>query len=291
MIQDASTDGYVVHTGPTEPVRADFARHNLQILPVEEAAARADWFFDVAAVLGRVRTPTGAAEVTRTGVHYYREIPCPVVSADDCEAKKIEGRFGTGDGFVRAWRMFFPGDPLKRKRVAQFGYGKIGFGVARTLRAQEASVTIVEVDPAARDRAREDGFAAVPGHPNQALKEVLAAADIVIAVTGIPGVLGRSLPETWLRANRPVLVNLGAEDEFGAQIGDDEILGGRGVPLNHHLSQPTQNRYVDPALAAHLLAFEALVTRDYPVGVHPLPAEMDRWILETWRESWEHSNP
>jgi hypothetical protein len=85
-----------------------------------------------------------------------------------------------------------------------------------------------------------------------------------------------------------VLVSLGAEDEYGPAFSEDEILGGTRVPLNFHLAQPTLNRYVDPPLAAHLLALEAYV-RDpgaYPVGVHPLPAEMDNWLLREWRKAW-----
>ena len=100
--------------------------------------------------------------------------------------------------------------------------------------------------------------------------------------------MSRQLPPAWLRHNRPVLVNLGAEDEFGPAFTDDEILGGRDLPLNFHLARPTENRYVDPPLAAHLLALEALLadpTR-YPPGIHPLPTAMDAWVLESWRRAW-----
>jgi adenosylhomocysteinase len=111
---------------------------------------------------------------------------------------------------------------------------------------------------------------------------------VVVAVTGVPGGIGRSLPSDWIRANRPVLVNLGAEDEFGPSIPEREILGGRGIPLNIHLPRPTRNRYVDPALAAHLLALEALVREPdrYPQGIHPLPPDMDAWVVRTWRQAW-----
>jgi hypothetical protein len=60
------------------------------------------------------------------------------------------------------------------------------------------------------------------------------------------------------------------------------------LPLNFHLARPTLNRYVDAPLAAHLLALETLVRdRDrWPVGIHPLPAELDAWFIRSWRAAW-----
>lgn len=277
------------HPSPAErPCLEALAGLGLRVWPVERAVALGDLYLDVAAVLGRQRPPRAAAEVTRTGVRHYRHIPCPVISADDCLAKRIEGYFGTGDSFLRAWRLLRPGDPLQGKRLVLFGYGKIGRGVARAAREAGMEVVVAEVDPAAAARAGAEGFETVEGTPTEALRRALARAQVVIAVTGVPGVLGRTLPPEWLRANRPVLVNLGAEDEFGPAFEEHEILGGRRVPLNFHLPQPTRNRYVDPALAAHLLALEAWVRAPdrYPPGIHPLPPGMDRWVLETWQAAW-----
>lgn len=88
------------------------------------------------------------------------------------------------------------------------------------------------------------------------------------------------------------MVNLGAEDEFGPEVPDELLLGARGIPLNFHLSRPTANRYIDPSLAAHLLALEALLTaaEDYPPGVHPLPDPMDRWLIRSWRQANPNEN-
>jgi adenosylhomocysteinase len=268
------------------PVIAELAFHGIPVLAIPEAVQAGDLFFDVDAILGRCRTPLGAAEATRTGVRHYAQIPCPVVSADDCRAKRIEGFFGTGEGFLRAWQRFFPGEQIAGKRLVQFGYGKIGRGVAHRTRAAGLDVTVVEAGAEALGKARQEGFHALHSQPDGELQRALAQADIVISVTGVPGILSRSLPPGWLRANRPVLVNQGAEDEYGPAFAEDEILGGREVPLNFHLERPTPNRYVDPALAAHVLALEALVGGDYPVGVHPLPEHMDEWLVTEWRRCW-----
>jgi adenosylhomocysteinase len=277
------------HPSPAAvPVRERLEHHGLPVLPVPSAVRSGEWFLDVGAVLGRARPPRGAAEVTRTGILHYAQIACPVVSADDCRAKRIEGFFGTGEAFLRAWHQLRPDDPLPGKRLVVFGYGKIGRGVAHRLRSAGLEVSVAETEAAVRARAHREGFPTLDGEASPELKAGLAGADLVIAVTGHPGILSRQLPPAWLRHNRPVLVNLGAEDEFGPAFADDEILGGRDLPLNFHLARPTENRYVDPPLAAHLLALEALLadpTR-YPPGIHPLPTAMDAWVLESWRRAW-----
>jgi adenosylhomocysteinase len=276
----------------TETVLSDLARHQVPVLTVEQAVKAGHIFVDTDAILGRQRTPRFAAEVTRTGVLHYSNIPSPVISADDSLAKRIEGFFGIGDGFIRAWKHLRPEDPLEGKKVVQFGYGKIGRGLAHRTHSAGMQVVVADIDPYNRARADEDGFQSLDGHPNTGLIAKLTEAEVVIAVTGIPGILSRALPPEWLRANRPVLVNMGAEDEFGDAFEDAEILGGKALPINFHLTQPTLNRYIDPSLAAHVLALEALV-RDpqaYPIGVHPLPEEMDTWLLKSWRAAWPHEN-
>ena len=281
------------HPSPAEAtVRADLERHAIPVLPLDQAVRTGEWFFDVGAVLGRLRLPRGAAEVTRTGVMHYQRLPCPIVSADDCRAKRIEGFFGTGDGFVRAWRHLRPGIPLEGQEVIVFGYGKIGRGVAHILRRVPTRVCVADVDPQARRRAQAEGFEVVAARPAPELEQALARADTVISVTGHPEVIGSSFPAAWFRRNRPALVNLGAEDEFGPQFDDAEIVGGRHLPLNFHLARPTLNRYVDAPLAAHLLALEALVENPdgWPTGVHPLPAAMDDWVVRSWRAAWPEAD-
>ncbi|QYK51542.1 MAG: hypothetical protein KF701_03395 [Anaerolineales bacterium] len=273
-------------------VEAELAAAGVAVLPVADAAQAADIFVDVNAALGRKRTPRAAAEVTRTGVVHYTNIACPVVSADDCKAKRIEGFFGTGDGFLRAWQLLRPADPLPGKRAVLFGYGKIGRGVARRVRAAGVHLTVIDASPAARRLAEAEGYDTLDSAPLPALQAILAATDIVISVTGQPGLHSRLLPAAWLRTNLPVLVSLGAEDEYGPAFSEHEVLGGTQVPFNFHLAQPTLNRYVDPALAAHVMALEAWATQPnaYAPGIHALPPEMDRWIIAQWRRAWPEEN-
>jgi adenosylhomocysteinase len=276
-----------VHASPaTRPVQRLLERNGVRVWPAQQAVRQGDIYLDVGAALGQLRPPVASAEVTRTGVLRYQSIRCRVVSADDCLAKRVEGFFGTGDSFLRAWSHFRPGETLPGRRLVIFGYGKIGRGVAVRTRAAGMRVRVVDTSPRARKRAQADGIACHDGSLDSRLRRWLRQADIVIAVTGTPAALGDHVPQDWLRASHPVLVNLGAEDEFGPGFSEKEILGGRSVPLNFHLPEPTLNRYVDPALAAHLLALEVALSQPLSPGVHPLPAALDRWVLQTWRAAW-----
>ena len=107
--------------------------------------------------------------------------------------------------------------------------------------------------------------------PNRALQAALAKADIILGVTGVPGAVGEIVPASWLRAGGAALTVMGY-DEFGPEIPEAEILGGR-MPINFCLKRPTLNRYMDPTLTAQVLAIEALVKypERYPPGIHPLP--------------------
>ena len=272
----------------TEPVKADLMESGVSVLSVLDAVQEADIYLDVNAVLGRQKIPRMAAEVTRTGVLHYEGIDCVVISADDCASKKIEGFYGTGNSLLRIWPQFFPNESLAGKRVIQFGFGKIGKGVAYQLTGTGADLLVVEALPAKLDQAANEGFEVLDFRKRSELEKQLGRADVVVSVTGLPGMLSKQIPKEWVTANHPVLVSLGAEDEFGDQYTENEILGGKEVPLNFHLEEPTLNRYVDAPLAAHVLALEAWSREPekFDRGIHPLPVKMDRWVIEQWRAAW-----
>jgi adenosylhomocysteinase len=267
------------------PVREILARLQIPVASVSDGVRQGDVYLDVAAVLARARPPQMAAEVTRSGTDYYRELNVPVVNADQSRCKLIEGFFGTGESFLRAWRLLRPESPNAGKRLVLLGYGKIGRGVAFRTRQAGLEVTVIDKAPLAVSRAHADGFKALDLSLGSELRHALERADIVVSVTGVRGSVGSHLPKEWL-CQGAALVNLGAEDEFGPEFTDDEILGGKRFPLNFHLEQPTLNRYVDAPLAGHLLALESLIKRprDFGPGVHPLPEEQDEWVVRRWRE-------
>jgi adenosylhomocysteinase len=274
------------HNTSMDPLCAELAAYGLPVLPIEEAAQKGDIFLDVAGALAKIRTPQAAVEVTRTGELFYQDAKCPLISIDRARIKHFEDFMGTGESFQRGWRQLRPDAPLEGKKIIQFGYGKVGRGVAHHNRRAGMNVTVVDLSESARQRAAADGFEVLEAAPSKALQDALAGADIVLGVTGVPGAVSSIVPAEWLRAGNAALVVMGF-DEFGPEIAESEITGGR-MPINFHLKRPTLNRYMDPTLAAQVLAIEALVKRpdDFPPGIHPLPEEIDHWLLTKWRGLW-----
>ena len=158
-----------VHASPaTQPVQRLLERNGVRVWPAQRAVRQGDIYLDVGAALGQLRPPVASAEVTRTGVLRYQSICCPVVSADDCLAKRVEGFFGTGDSFLRAWSHFRPGEPLRGRRLVIFGYGKIGRGVAFRTRAAGMRVRVVDTS-LARPQAGAGRYPRLPRwHARQA---------------------------------------------------------------------------------------------------------------------------
>jgi adenosylhomocysteinase len=261
--------------------------YGFPILPVEEAAKAGDYFVDNAGSLGKRRTPKGAVEVTRTGDWVYESLLCPTISIDKSRLKYLEDFLGTGESFVRGWYHLRSDDPLVGKNIVLFGYGKVGKGVAFFSRNEGANLTVVDINPDVLAKAQKEGFVAIDLQDKSQLKSTLQEANIVIGATGKPGAVGESVPNSWLRANSPFFVNIGL-DEFGPHIRDNEILGGREVPLNFHLRRPTKNHKIDPIQAAEVLALEELVQNPgkYSNGLHPLPRRIDVWVLRKWISYW-----
>jgi len=124
------------------------------------------------------------AEETTTGVIRLRAMAddgvllFPVIAVNNAQTKHLfDNRFGTGqstlDGILRATNLLLAG-----RRVAVFGYGMCGRGVASRARGLGAQVTVVEVDPLRALEAVMEGFAVTTS---------LTAAqtcDLFITVTG-----------------------------------------------------------------------------------------------------------
>ena len=85
---------------------------------------------------------------------------------------------GTVESFIRITNRITNG-----RRVAVFGYGSVGRGVAAYFRSFNSVVSVVEPQPVLRLRALLDGFA-VPDRD-----EAIAEADVVVTVTGAPHVI------------------------------------------------------------------------------------------------------
>ena len=129
-----------------------------------------------------------ATEETTSGVQRLRgelhgRIPFPVVMINESPLKQIvENEKGIGpavlDGFMRATNTIVGG-----RTFCVLGYGSCGRSLARTLRALNATVLLVEIDPIRALEAAYDGMLVMP------IEQALPLADTVITVTARPGVL------------------------------------------------------------------------------------------------------
>lgn len=143
----------------------------------------------------------GAIEITRSGISRLRERkaapPFPVINVNDGRLKNaVENRHGVGEAFWQAVARL-TGMHLAGRRVAVFGYGPVGKGLAIYARAAGMNVDVMDRDPVRRLFAHYDGF----GTPNA--NEALARAQIIVSATGGTGVLNAA---ALMRARDGVVV-------------------------------------------------------------------------------------
>ena len=215
----------------------------------EEAAACGpfDAVLDCSALNRNISARLGYCELTRSGVHVYESEPPdkPVFAADSGRIKSIETVLGTGDGCLRGLRHI--GVDPAGKTALLFGHGRVGRGIEYALTRAGATVRIV--DPA-------QGHVFTPA--------LLNGADLVIAATGIRDALA---PYAQLLLNSgALLVNMGADDEFGSGI-PPECAVNRKRPVNFMLPEPTSTRYIDPTLALHNAGILELMRSDGAPGI------------------------
>ena len=231
----------------------------------EEAAACGpfDAVLDCSARNRRTASKYGYCELTRSGVHIYKEEPPerPVFAADSGRIKAIETVLGTGDGCLRGLRHI--GVDPAGKTVLLFGYGRVGHGIEHTLKRAGATIRIV--DPA-------QGLVFTPA--------LLQGTDIVVTATGIRDALA---PFTQiLLESGALLVNMGADDEFGPDIPPERAVN-RKLPVNFMLPEPTATRYIDPTLALHNAGIIELIQSVGTSGILTPSAPLEDFILSDVR--------
>ena len=201
----------------------------------------------------------GYCELTRSGVNAYEANPPdkPVFAADSGRIKTIETVLGTGDGCLRGLRHV--GIDPDGKTVLLFGHGRVGKGIEHALTNAGASIRIA--DPA-------QGRPFVPS--------MLDGVDLVVTATGILHALAPFAP--LLLASGAVLVNMGADDEFGPDVPPERAVNGKR-PVNFLLEEPTATRYIDPTLALHNAGILELARAQDGSGILIPPGELEDAIL------------
>ncbi len=225
----------------------------------------------------QVKSRYGYAELTRSGLEYYRDCSRPVFSVDSGVLKHFETTCGTGESFVRAMNHLGFND-FRDRSIVIFGGGKVGSGTAYYAARAGAKVTIIdknEIIP-----PENTGF--VNAADTGRVSQLLRTAWCVVSATGLPGVLSSYVPE--ILAAGALIANMGVEDEFGKDLPDDLVLN-RKRPLNFMLEEPTEIRYIDPSMALSNEALRILAAETLPAGINPPPADVEQMIINDMRKS------
>jgi adenosylhomocysteinase len=103
-----------------------------------------------------------------------------VIAVNDSALKtNFDNAHGTGETCVTSMLDILGASAFDGAAVAVVGYGPVGAGFARRIRALGARVTICDIDPVACLRAVFDGF------ETAALSAVAGESDMVISATGV----------------------------------------------------------------------------------------------------------
>lgn len=222
-------------------------------------------------------------------------VPFPVVVINDSPVKQLfENEHGIGpavvDGFQRATNSLISG-----KTFAVVGFGSCGRSLARTLRALNANVLVVELDEV---RALEAAF---EGMRVTTLERAAELADVVITVTGRPGIVQQEhlahLRDGVMLANVghfgteidvAALAELATErrllrehvEEFVLPDGKRIRLLARGEMLNLTAATGHQIQVMDLgfALQAHAMRLLAGEAERFEPGYNPVPDEVTRSV-------------
>jgi adenosylhomocysteinase len=244
----------------------------------------------------------GASEETTSGVKRLKAMEAegvlklPVISVNDALSKYLfDNRYGTGqsvwDGVMRTTNMVVAG-----RTVVVVGYGWCGKGVAKRAAGLGARVVVTEIDPHKACEALMDGFDVMP------LEEAAKTGDIFLTLTGNLSVIDKR--HFSLMKNGAVMGNAG---HFDVEINKSDLaamadrvehlrdnidtyvmkdgrrlnLLGEGRLTNLACADGHPIEIMDLSFSLQLEAALHVYTHEMPPGVHPVPEETDRAVMES----------
>lgn len=244
----------------------------------------------------------GGSEETTSGVKRLKAMQAqnvlkfPMISVNDALSKYLfDNRYGTGqsvwDGFMRTTNMVVAG-----RTVVVVGYGWCGKGVAMRAAGLGARVIVTEIDPHKACEALMDGFDVM------SLKDAAKVGDIFLTLTGNTKVISKEHFE--LMKNGVVMGNAG---HFDVEICKPELeamserveqlrsnidtyvmkdgrrlnLLGEGRLTNLACADGHPIEIMDLSFALQLESALYVYTHKMAPGVHVVPAEIDRAVMES----------
>jgi adenosylhomocysteinase len=204
----------------------------------------------------------GVSEETTTGVHrLYQmmekgELLVPAINVNDSVTKsKFDNLYGCreslADGIKRATDVMIAG-----KVVVVLGYGDVGKGCARSMRAYGARVLVTEIDPICALQAAMEGFEITT------MEEAVKEGNIFVTTTGNRDVV--TIDHMKAMKDQAIVCNIG---HFDNEIQVDKLVHFPGI--KHLNIKPQVDKYTFPAgNAIFLLAEGRLVNLGCATG-HP----------------------
>lgn len=250
----------------------------------------------------------GVSEETTTGVKalnkYFADgsLKIPAINVNDSVTKsKFDNLYGCResltDGIKRATDIMLAG-----KVAVVAGYGDVGKGSAQSLRNFGCRVLITEIDPICALQALMEGYEVVT------MEEAVPQADIFVTATGCKDII--TLEHVKGMKDTAIVCNIG---HFDHEIQIEQLNNLEGVqkktikPLVDVYTMPgngnriivlSEGRLVNLGNATghpsfvmsnsfsnQVLAQIELYTKEYEIGVHMLPKELDEKVAKVHVEA------
>lgn len=249
----------------------------------------------------------GVTEETTTGVKQLNEwmksgkLKMPAINVNDSVTKsKFDNLYGCReslvDGIKRATDIMLAG-----KVAVVAGYGDVGKGSAQSLRAFGCRVLVTEIDPICALQALMEGYEVVT------MEEAAPQADIFVTATGCKDII--TLEHMKQMKDTAIVCNIGHFDheiqmkELNEFAGDKKqeikpqvdlynmpsgrrlivLSEGRLVNLGNATGHPSF--VMSNSFSNQVLAQIEIFTKDYEIGVHRLPKELDEKVAKVHVEA------
>jgi adenosylhomocysteinase len=247
-----------------------------------------------------VKEIRGVSEETTTGVHRLYQmyengkLLFPAINVNDSVTKsKFDNLYGCreslADGIKRATDVMIAG-----KVVVVLGYGDVGKGSSRSMRAYGARVIVTEIDPICALQAAMEGFEV------KTIEETIGEGNIFVTATGNRDVI--TIEHLARMKDQSIVCNIG---HFDNEIQVDQLNDFPGIEKIN--IKPQVDKYIFPdGHAIYLLAEGRLVNlgcatghpsfvmsnsftnqslaqidlykNDYKIGVYRLPKKLDEEV-------------
>lgn len=242
----------------------------------------------------------GVSEETTTGVHrLYQmmergELLIPAINVNDSVTKsKFDNLYGCreslADGIKRATDVMIAG-----KVVVVLGYGDVGKGCARSMRAYGARVIVTEIDPICALQAAMEGFEVAT------VEDALAEGNIFVTTTGNKDVI--TIDHISKMLDQAIVCNIGhfdneiqvekletypnirkrnikpQVDEYIFPDGHAIFLLAEGRLVNLGCATGHPSFVMSNSFTNQVLAQIDLWKNNYPIDVYRLPKQLDEEV-------------